>query len=389
MRILHLLSNWKWTERAEPAADLALAQSRLGQDVVFACDRAPRGSEGVADHAKRKGLPRVVSTALPKHLRPLTTMRDAARLRELVHDFEPDVVHCHMPNAHLLAALATRGAGGPPLVRSVYEPELNETSFRDRLLMRRCMHGLVVLSDSARQEATRLGLRPESIEVAVPGVDLERFSPERELEHGRGRFGLGESDFVVGVVSRIRASRRLDIPLYAMSELAPVHAQLRLLIVGRGGGSAVGEVVTEPSRELGIADRIVLAGYCGGDDLVAAYRAMDVLVYPMPGTDKSCRTVREAMASGVPVIAPSIGFLPQLVTDGRDGRLIDLSADGLCGALRELVGDPEAVRRMSVNARETARTRFDPSAQAKRTLELYARLVACAGRVSGRGRRST
>ena len=381
MRILHLLSNRKWTERSEPAVDLALAERALGAEVTFVCGRSPEGSEpGVAFHARRKGLGAVVVLEMPKHFRVLSAFRDVGKLRQLIADFNPDVIHCHMWNAHLLGSMA-KGRSKPPfLVRSSYDPDGPESDLRSRFLYRRCTDGLVVISGAAKDKAMRrYGFPSDAIQVAEPGIDLARFSRDRRISHGREGFGLKEEHFVVGVVSRIRGSRRIDIALDAVRILAKEFPQLRLLIVGRGRRNAVDKVVKRPSSEMGIADRMILAGYCRYDRLVAAYRAMDVLVYPMPGTDKSCRTVREAMASGVPVIASRIGFLPELMENGVNGRLMDLSPENLADILSDLIRDRDKLDRMARLVSETAKQRFSTSLQAKRTLSFYGKLLGGRG----------
>jgi glycosyltransferase involved in cell wall biosynthesis len=134
-------------------------------------------------------------------------------------------------------------------------------------------------------------------------------------------------------------------------------------------------VVEKPAREMDILDRIVMAGYCEGDRLVAAYRAMDVLVYASPGSDKSCRTVREAMAAGIPVIAADIGFLPELIEDNATGRLLDLSWGSLAKILEELIQDEIKVREMGHSSLKTAILRFSPLLQAERTLNFYQKLL--------------
>jgi glycosyltransferase involved in cell wall biosynthesis len=107
---------------------------------------------------------------------------------------------------------------------------------------------------------------------------------------------------------------------------------------------------------------------------------MDVLVYPMPGTDKSCRTVREGMASRVPVIASRIGFLPELIENGVNGRLMDLSPESLADILSGLIRDHDELDRMARLGSETAKQRFSTSLQAKRTLSFYEKLLSGKGR---------
>jgi len=377
IKVLHLLSNRRWTERSEPAVDLALAERALGAEITFVCGRSPEGSEpGVAFHAVQKGLDSVVVLEMPKHFRLLSAFRDIRKLRQLVTDSNPDIVYCHMPNAHLLGSLA-RGRSRPPfVVRGCYDPEGPKGDVRSRFLYKRHTDGLVVISGEAKEKAmTRYGFPSNAIVVAEPGIDLRRFSRDRKMTEGREDFGLREDHCVLGVVSRIRESRRIDVVLGAVRILAKEFPHLRLLLVGRGRKNAVEKVVKEPARKMGIADRVILAGYCRDDRLVAAYRVMDMLIYPMPGTDKSCRTVREAMASGVPVIASRIGFLPELIEHGVNGYLIDLSSDDLSNILSDLIRNPSKIDKMSRRASETANQRFSTALQAEKTLSFYRSLM--------------
>jgi glycosyltransferase involved in cell wall biosynthesis len=271
-----------------------------------------------------------------------------------------------------------RGRSRPPfIVRGCYDPDGPKSDLRSRFLYKRYTDGLVVISGTAKDNAMRkYGFPSHAILVAEPGIDLKRFSRDRKISDGREDFGLKkEEHFVIGVVSRIRESRRIDIALDAVRILAKEFPYLRLLLVGRGRKNAMQKVVEKPSREMGIADRVIIAGYCSYDRLVAAYRAMDVLVYSFPGTDKSCRTVREAMASGVPVIASRIGFLPELVKNGVNGWLMDLSPESLANIPSDLRRDHSKLDTMARRAAEIAEQRFPTALQAERTLSFYKRLL--------------
>ncbi|MBW2195160.1 MAG: glycosyltransferase family 4 protein, partial [Deltaproteobacteria bacterium] len=349
---MHLLSNRKWTERSEPVVDLVRAQKALGAQVIFVCGRSPEGGEpGVAFYARRNGLDPVIALKMPKHFRALPAFRDAAQLKKIIAEFRPSIVHCHMRNAHLVGSLANYRRNPLLVVRSCYNPDGPKNDFRSGLLYKHSTDGIIVINEFSKEKAiSRYGFSSHSTLIAEPGVDLYRFSPERKVPLARKDFGLRDDTFVVGVVSRIRQSRRIDITLGALNLLAKRFPRLRLLIIGRGRKGAVEEVVGSPSRVLGIADKVILPGYCHGDRLVAAYRAMDVLVYPVPGTDKTCRTVREALASGIPVIAPKIGFLPELLENGVNGRFMDLSAQSLANVLAGMISDQEKLCQMAQNA---------------------------------------
>jgi len=378
LKILHLLSNWKWTEVSEPAVELALAQEQLGADIELVCGRGPadRAKRRVDYHAHKKKLNSIHVLDMPKHLKILSAIRDCATLRSMLKRFTPDVIHCHKKNAQLMGVLSRGVSKRPLIVRGCYDSEGPPRDIRSRLMYKLGTDGMVVINERSRQKAVaRHGIPFETVQVVEPGIDLDRFSPQRHISENRASFGLKQDAFVVGVVTRIRASRRLDIPLNALHALASAYPQLQMLLVGRGREGAVENVLAKPARTLNIFDRIVLAGYCEEDRLVAAYRAMDLLVYPIPGSDKSCRTVREAMAAGVPVIAPAIGFLPELIEDHSSGRLMELAWESLAKILEELILDNAQLLEMGHKSLQTAIRRFSPVLQAERTLDFYHKLL--------------
>jgi len=378
LKVLHLLSNWKWTEVSEPAVELALAQKKLGAEIEFVCGRGPadRPERCVDYHARLKKLDAIHVLEMPKHFRALPAVKDCANLRSMLKQVQPDVIHCHKKNAHLMGFLS-RGMPKPPvIVRSCYDSEGPQQDLRSWLLYKFGTEGLVVINEKSKQTAlARNVLSPDTVQVIEPGIDLDRFSPQRKISVDQHSFGLKPDAFVVGVVSRIRDSRRLNITLKAIHKLARAYPQLQMLLVGRGREGAVETVVEKPAREMAILDRIVMAGYCDEDRLVAAYRAMDVLVYASPGSDKSCRTVRESMAAGIPVIAPPIGFLPELIEDFITGRLMDISGQDLANILEELIRDEVKLHEMGRRSIKTAVLRFPPMLQAEKTLNFYHKLL--------------
>lgn len=375
MRILHLVSNFRWTERIEPAADLAIAQRQLGHDVRYACghNKGAPPEDCIQGRAARKGLAFDDRFVFDKHFRPLSAWNDLARLKKYVADFQPDVVHCHLPNDHMLAALAIRNASPRPLlVRTLYEPDGPQWPLRYAFISSPPTDGLILVTEQTRpRTGPRFAERPERIAVLAPGIDIDEFAGRNDL--GKlDNVSVPPGSFVVGMVTSINQRRRVDLALEAVGLLAPRHPNLRLLIAGRG---KVDVFVWEPARRLGISDRILLPGYCRNDDLVKAYHTMDALLYPFHGTDQSCRTVREALASGLPVVASALGVVPDLVKDDETGFLSGFNAPALAEALEKLLRlEPARRARMSAQAAADARARFSRTTQAQLVLEFYERL---------------
>ena len=247
MKIIHIVSNFRWTERVEPVADLAIAQCQLGHEVRYICgrNRGAAPEDCVQGRAAHKGLLFEDQFELSKHFERASAKSDIQRLREYFQTFQPDVVHCHLPNAHLLASLALRSiAKRPVLVRSFYEPKGPQCPLRYWLISRPLTDGIVVLDQAADLRAKgKFKNVPERRMVMIPGIDIEEFQRKDlgQLIH----ISIPENAFVLGMVTAIGARRRLDLALEAVARCAQQYPNLRLLICGRGKTE---EFVHEPAR---------------------------------------------------------------------------------------------------------------------------------------------
>jgi glycosyltransferase involved in cell wall biosynthesis len=112
-------------------------------------------------------------------------------------------------------------------------------------------------------------------------------------------------------------------------------------------------------RDLGVADRLELPGAVGQDAIPAYFRDADI--FSMPSFAEGVPTVlMEAMASGLPVVAPRIMGIPELVEDGVTGTLVTpADVDELAAALRRQIEDPDERRRMGAAGRERIVTTFE------------------------------
>jgi glycosyltransferase involved in cell wall biosynthesis len=143
-----------------------------------------------------------------------------------------------------------------------------------------------------------------------------------------------------------------------------------------GRGTHMQRVAVQRAERALLKDRIVFTGYRSGDEYVATLRLLSAKVFLWPGSDGSCRAVREAMAMGVPVIAADVGMLGEIVGDGRDGILIPHDPGALAHAVRRLALGLGERDEMAAAAREAARDRFDLEKQAARVEDVYERLLS-------------
>lgn len=370
VRVLHLLSNYKWTGPSEPAVALAAALLEEGMGVVLRTSRYTKGNpvNHLAQRAAARGIAPVTDLHLSKHRAPWRDLPDAWRLRRIVRDEGFDLLHCHLPNDTRIAVRALRGTS-VPFVRTLYETELGRIGSGDlaRLALAR---RVFVFSRALERELLARGLEKERLVQLEASIDLRRFRPGPAPEGRRAQLGLREDDVVFGIVARVQPQRRFDLLLDAVALAAREEPRLRLLVVGRG--SKLERAAREPARQRGLLHGAVLfPGYFEGESYPELLRALDAEVFLVPGTDGTARAVREALASGLPVVATRRGILPELVQDGVSGRIVDETPQALAAALLELVRDTALRRRMGEAAARDARERFDLGRQVAAVQRAY------------------
>jgi glycosyltransferase involved in cell wall biosynthesis len=371
MRVLHLFSNWKLTGPAEPAVNIAAECARLGIQTRFFCGKTPNNLEKGLEHAAReRGLEPETGLTLSKHWNPLWNFLDARALRPVLTDWKPDIVHCHANNDTRIALAAARRLPQRPLVvRTSYSGSPADLPPPELYLLRRVDAVITVSREVAQTLASDHSVKSDSVSHIATGVDISRFDPDSDTVPLPEEWTAP----IIGVVARIQPRRRFDILFGAFKKLLDSLPEATLVVVGRGTRKKqVGEV---PVQKMGIAHRVVFPGYLERDEYVAALGGFDALVYLVPGTDGSCRTVREAMVMGVPVVSSRRGILPELVQDGETGWTADEDPDALCEALLKALQPPERLQEMKKATKRRGRDRFSLGRQGTSTKSLYERLT--------------
>lgn len=375
MKVLHLFSNWKWTGPAEPALHVASSLRKRGHEVVMANGDPGEHEAHFHKQIELRGVTLLRGMTLDKHIGFLRNLRDIRFLADWLRANPQDLIHCHMPNDHLIAGRARQKAKSEaPLVRSCYDPEGMAPGLRSRYLLKNYTDFLVLANKGAFDAMrARFDFPARKMSVIEPGVDTERFDASRPAPDKRAQYGIGADEFVIGVVARVQAKRRFDVFLEAVKSVQEKWPRLRVLIVG--AGTHIEEVAMKPARAMGLGDTVIFTGIQRGDDYVGLLKSFDVKVFLFPGSEGSSRAVREAMSMGLPVIAARRGMLPEIVEDGRTGLVIEDTPGNLAATLLDLAKNPEKRARMGREAAAAARRRFALDRLAGAYEEIYRNLL--------------
>lgn len=318
--------------------------AREGHEAELVAPTGPATYAGFPVHTTR-------GTSLPFYKDFRIGLETRARLRAVMLHFRPDVVHIASPATLGLQAARAAGELGIPSV-GIYQTDLigfaerygTPGGCRAMAYLTRRIHGLVdrTLAPSSASLAQLDGLDVPRLARWPRGVDLDGFHPGLR-DPGLRRQLAPDGRLLVGYVGRLAPEKELDLLTYLSGD--PRYA---LVVVGGG---------PEEARLRRLLPDAHFLGVLHGNELGRAYASLDVFVHT--GRHETyCQSAQEALASGVPVVAPRSGGPIDVVADGVAGFLYE-PGDGhdLGGYVDRLARDPEFRRRMGRAARRSVEGR--------------------------------
>jgi glycosyltransferase involved in cell wall biosynthesis len=362
VKVVHLVIGGEVAGGQLVALRLAHAARARGNDAAFV---SPTGGEFV-DRAEREGF-RVVVVPL----RGALDLRSLLRLRATLRAERADVLHTH---AHFSLNVLGRAAGRLAGARVIAHMHVDNV-FRagrvaaraqrtlDNVTARLCAR-IIAVSEATRTSLVRQGYPADRVVVVHNGVAVPAPADAvRPPEVPDGAPLL----LHVGRLAPVKGQREL---IEALPRLARRDAVAVLAGRDLETGGAYARELEALATELGVRDRVVLAGYRA--DVPALLAAADVFVLPS-WIEGLPLTVLEAMAAAKPVVATRVGGTPEAVVDGETGLLAEPGDVGaLARAVDALLADPDLARRLGEAGRLRVEERFSPAVMCDRVLDSYA-----------------
>lgn len=275
------------------------------------------------------------------------------KIKRLIKEINPDVVHAHYASSYGLLGSLTKSKNIPYII-SVWGSDVydfpNITPFGKQILKYNLRQADYVLSTSHVMAKETMKYTDKPISITPFGVDTDLFKP----------ISIPEIDeFVIGNVKTLSPKYGIDVLIRA-SELVirnNPNKKIRLDIYGEGPQKA--ELV-QLTCSLGIEDRVSFKGYVRNDRLPEVYNSFSVAVSPSVYNSESFGVVAvEAMACGCPVVTSDADGFTEVVDNGVTGIIVpkrDIEATAM--AIQKFIDNP--------GLRETMGT-----AGRKRVIELY------------------
>jgi len=301
--------------------------------------------------------------------RDLSPNKDAGSLKEIysiIKNKRPDIIHLHSPKAAGLGALAGRLLGVKTIITTVHGWSFNEKrSIWEKIpiiffswLTMVLSHITILLSEREYAQAAYFPGVKEKLRLVPLGIKTPTFiSIDGAKSEIAKRIGLDLVPFnkktVVGTIAELHPNKGLPDLVRAMKAVSLEQPEVISVIIGDGQER---QALQELIKQEQVGQNVFLAGYL---DFAAEYmKAFSVFVLPSK-KEGLPYAILEAGAAGLPVVATTVGGIPEIVEDMKSGILIQ-SANyrELSHAISFMVSHPEERRKYGAALKERVATKF-------------------------------
>lgn len=315
------------------------------------------------------GVPVDVLNVSGKLYSAQTTWKLTAWLRKT----QPSIVHGGQFLTNLHTTMASKLAGvGPVIIEEHGHNRWKRWHHRllDRLVCSRA-DGVVCCSGSVKRVAQSITHMPdERFHVLHNCIDLAEIGSARleTRSQVRADLGIADDEVLIGTVGTLRPEKGHQVLIRAWRQLCGQHSELRARLVVVGDGPIRNELHAEAKDVPGI----VWAG--SRSDVGEILAAMDVFVFPSIDEGLGIALL-EAMATGLPAVVSNEGGIPEIVTDGETGIVVEAGdSNALCAGLARVSREIDLRSRLGDAAQVVALSGHSPAVYCQRLLELHRHL---------------
>lgn len=365
MRILHVITTINRGGAENHLVDLVTGLLAAGAEV---CVAYLKGDSYWTNKLASSGC-----LVVPLGLHRYGDVTPLVRLGKLMREFQPDIVHAHMPPAELYSRLAISifGCSGR-FVISKHNDEPFYPGLGHRLLGRLVLRGAkrVIAISGAVNAYVEANLSPFPGQVTTVhyGIDPASYrSIEPEVVSGvRADWKIPAGAHVIGTVARFVPQKALHVLLSAYADYrSRASRESRLVLVGRG---PLESDLKQLAVSLGIEHAIVWAGF--REDIQAVMCAFDCFALTSQYEGFGL-VLLEAMAAGRPIVATAVSAIPEVVEDEVTGILCSKGdVEALSRAFSRLA-EPELQSSFGNAGALRVEKRFSIDSMVRKTMSIY------------------
>jgi len=296
-------------------------------------------------------------------------------LFKLMKDKKIRILRTHKYRSNFYGRPAAWLAGVPVIISSEHNIYIDkEFRYGRRIvnhLLSRITDKMIAVSDAIGNDIVKYDwIEPSKVQVIRNGVDTEKFSGVKETDLLRKELLLNRGEIVLGFTGRLVVNKGLKYLIDAAVLLKEQMVNFKILIIGKG---SLFDELKEMAKSKDVLDKIVFAGE--RRDIPALLSCFDV--YVLPSIKEGLpNALLEAMAAGKPIVATTVGGIPEIIEHGINGLLVPPGdAGSLAKAIKKLIDDSRQAGKLGLAARQSVLNNHSIKATARTWQTLYLSLL--------------
>jgi len=372
MKTLHILNSPNWSGASHYCLTLCKKLIEHGHEALLLTEPGKP-----LDRARAAHIPCDDSIRL-NHRNPALYLHAIRRMRRIFSEYRPDIISSHINEGAWMAGMIARQVTPDSVVvrvRTDIDPPKGH--FINRYVHHAWTDHLIVGSQLHKRLCRQILDYPdERIDVVYGAVDTDEYRPEpSESRKLRDELGIDSDSFVIGLVARLDPVKGHEYAVEALSLLRRLPMKAVLVCIGYESNRSTAWLQSEAERH-GVAGNLRLL-MTRRDDLPALMNGCNAGLITSVGSEANCRAALEFMATGKPVVATTVGVIPEIIQDGEQGFLAPpRDAVALANALQKLLINPILRNRLGRAAREHALANFNLDLFVTRTEHVYRKAVS-------------
>lgn len=383
MKIAHVITRLIIGGAQENTLLSCEGQHALGHDVTLITGPAEGPEGSLMLRAKTGGYRVIVIDEMKRSILPVKDFRTYLRLKQVLAEIRPDVVHTHSSKAGILGRWAADAVKVPGIVHTIHGLSFTASSSRVvnhvyRMLERQAApltHKIVCVADAMREQSLAAGVGlPDQYVTIYSGMETRPFlEPDVPPEVMRDRLGIEPDEVVIGTVARLFHMKGHDDLLDIAPRLVSMYPNVRFLWVGDG---VLREHFQARMDQMRLRSKFLITGMVPPEQVPSLMGAMDIVVHPSR-REGLARALPQGHLAGKPVVTYDIDGAREAVEHGVSGFLVPpFEQDELAERLMTLLDDPSLRQSMGEAGREHALARFDVRVMVDELEKVYAEVTA-------------